>query len=161
VAFLPNKVKKWLMLQMWRLQQVAQPLTLAMLSVTISLQVWGFVKWRNEILANPLFGVLVILVPLVLLIWAVAIAWDIRLKMWREQQMVLTERNPYAKEKMSAKELVIYQLLWMPMLEKLGKDDPKIREAVTTFKQWLEHLPNDDPILARDLKEIYDYINRK
>ena len=158
---MPNKMKKWFMLQMWRLQQVAQPLTLAMLAANISLQVWGFVKWRNEILANPLFGVMAVLFPIVLVIWAIAIVWDLRLKMWREQQMVATERNPYAKEKMAAKELAMYELLWMPMLEKLGKDDPKIRESAETFRRWLNRLANDDPTLAEDLKEVYDYINRK
>lgn len=153
---MPNKVKKWFMLQMWRLQQVAQPLTIAMLSVTVSLQVWGFVKWRNEIFANPVFGVPMILVPLVLLIWIIAIVWDIRLRMWREQMTVLAERNPYMLEKMSAKELLMFSLVYLPILERFSKDDPEARRSVEVIRAWMNKVAQEDPRALVDAEKILE-----
>jgi len=158
---LPNRVKKWFMLQVWRLQQVAQILTLALLALNLSLQVWGYVKWRNEFLANPISGVLLILLLLALGIWTFAILWDIRFKMWREQQAVLIERNPYAKERMAAKEIALYEIIWMPLLERLARDDPKIAAAASDLREWLSKLAKDDPVLERDLKELYEYIRTR
>ena len=57
---------------------------------------------------------------LVALIWGVAIVWDIRMKMWREQATVLIERNPYVKEKMSSKEVALISLFNLPLVEKLA-----------------------------------------
>ena len=158
---MPNPVKKWFMLQVWRLQQVAQVLTLALLALNLSLQVWGYVKWRNEWLANPITGVLLFIGALAAAIWTFAILWDIKFKMWREQQAVLIERNPYAKEKMAAKEVALYELLWLPMLEKIGKDDPKIQAAARDLKDWVTKLTELDPVLENDLKEVYEFIRKK
>lgn len=153
-----KKVKKWFMLQMWRLQQVAQPLTLAMLSVTISLQVWGFVKWRNEILSNPVFGVPMILIPLVLLIWIIAIMWDIRLRMWREQMTVLAERNPYMMEKMSAKELLMFSLVYLPLLDRLSKDDQDARHSAEVIRTWMKKVVQDDPRTLKDAEKVLEIL---
>ena len=143
-----------MMLQMWRLQQVAQPLTLAMLSVTISLQVWGFVKWRNELLADPAFGVPLILIPLVLMIWLVAVAWDLKLRMWREQQTVLVERNPYAKEKMSSKEVALYYSLWLPLMRSAAKGDSGAMASHDALRKWLRQICLEDRTTAKDTREL-------
>ena len=158
---MPNGAKKWLMLQMWRLQQVAQVLTLALMAINLSLQVWGYVKWRDEFLANSLYGPLTIVLVLAIVIWSFAIVWDRRLKMWREQQAVLIERNPYAKERMAAKEIALYEILWMPLLERLAKDDEKIAAAAADLRDWLTKLAKDDPVLEKDLKELYEYIRTR
>jgi hypothetical protein len=149
------------MLQIWRLQQVAQLLTLALLALNLSLQLYGYIRWRGAFFATPYTGVLFILLILAAGIWGFAIIWDIRMKMWREQMTVLMERNPYAKERMPSKEIVTYQLLWLPLLDKLGKDDPQIEAAANGLREWIKKLSDQDPELAKDVKEVYDFIRRK
>lgn len=158
---MPNGLKKWFMLQVWRLQQVAQLLTLALLAINLSLQLYGFIRWRGWLFETPYTGVTLILLVLAGAIWAFAILWDIRFKMWREQQTVLIERNPYAKEKMAAKEIAIYEIVWLPLLERLGRDDPKIKEASARLKEWLDKQSEEDPTVARDLADIYRFIEGK
>ena len=153
--------KKWFMLQMWRVQQVAQVLTIALLAVNLSLQVYTFMDWREgSIFATPYTGATMILLILAALIWTFAIIWDMRLRMWREQATVLMERNPYVKEKMTAKEILIYGALWVPLMENLGKSDPKMKEAAETMREWLSRSMKSDEILARDVKDIMDHIGK-
>ncbi len=152
--------KKWMMLQMWRVQQVAQLLSLAMLALTLSLQVWGYVKWR-PFFNNPWSGILMILLALAAAIWIASFLWDIRFKMWREQTTVLMERNPYAKEKMNAKEVAIYKLCWLSVMDTLAKDDPKVKEAADILRAWLKRAEDLDPILRGDLEDIEAHIGMK
>jgi hypothetical protein len=147
-------VKKWFMLQMWRIQQIAAILTLMLLAVSLSLQIYGYMSWRDWPFSSPYTGALVILIALGLMIWVISIIWDMRLKMWREQMTVLIERNPYAKEKMSSKEIVLYGLTWLPVLDKLGKDDPEARASAAALRKWIEEVSRDDAILRGDVSDV-------
>ena len=152
--------KKWFMLQMWRVQQVAQPISLAMLALTLSLTVWDYVKWR-PLFNNPWSGILMILLSLIAAIWITSILWDIRFKMWREQITVLMERNPYAKEKLNAKEVALYKLTWLSVMDRLAKDDPKVKEAAGILRAWIKRAEDLDPILRGDLEDIEKHIGMK
>jgi hypothetical protein len=152
--------KKWMMLQMWRVQQVAQLLSLAMLALTLSLQVWGYLKWR-PFFNNPWPGILVILLILALAIWVSSILWDIRFKMWREQTTVMMERNPYGKEKLNAKEVALYKLTWLPVMDNLAKDDPKVKKAADFLRAWIKRAEDLDPILRGDLEDIEKHMGMK
>lgn len=162
LSMVQGGVKKWAMLQMWRLQQVAQILTLALLAINLSLQLWGFMKWRGAIMGSYA-GVLVILLVLAAIIWAFAIIWDIRLKMWREQISVLVQKNPYMKERMSPKEIAVYAMTWIPVLEHLSKTDPALKAHADGLKVWLQREVDEDRFTLEELKDIVRYtgIDRK
>jgi hypothetical protein len=151
-------VKKWFMLQMWRLQQIAQLATLALLAVNLSLMVYDYMSWRGSLFGTPYTGVPLIALVLVGIIWIFSIIWDLRMRMWREQHSVLVEKNPYTKEKMTAKEIAIYAYVWLPLMDRIGKDDPSVREAAETIRKWLLKAYVDDKSLAREVKEITDFI---
>lgn len=152
-------LKKWFMLQMWRVQQVAQPLTLVMLAITISLQVFGLIKWREDsLLSTSWIGVPMIALFLVLVIWTVAIFWDMRLRMWREQATVLVERNPYVKEKMSSKEVAMFLMVYLPLVERLAKDDPSMKPTADALRSWVKKALVQDANTAHDLDGILKYI---
>jgi len=153
-----KKVKKWFMLQLWRIQQVSQILTLVLLGITDSLLLWKNTQWRGGVIANPYVGPVLILVTIGLVVWGFAIFWDLGLKMWREQSNVLVERNPYSKERLIAKEVFIYSLFYVPLFESLGKDDPKMAEIAQIFKKWLKKETDTDPVLLHDVREMFDYI---
>jgi len=154
-----KRLKKWFMLQMWRLQQVAQILTLALLALNLSLQVFGLIKWREDsLLSISYVGVPMILLVLAAIIWTFAIIWDLRLKMWRDQAVVLVERNPYSKEKMSSKEVVMYSLFYLPLLESLAKDDPAKKADADWLRLWIKKNLEEDPSTAKDAREIMEYL---
>ena len=153
------QIKKWFMLQIWRLQQVAAILTLVLLALNLALQIFGLIKWREgSLLSTSWIGVPLILLLLAMVIWSFAIVWDLRLKMWRDQATVLAERNPYAKEKMTAKEVAFYGLTWIPILEKMGKDDPNIMEAANAMRRWIKIAANLDSMAEKDVKELGEHI---
>ncbi len=149
------------MLQVWRLQQVAQVLTIVLLAITLSLQLYDYVRWRaGPLFETPYVGVPILLLILAIIIWCIAIYWDLRLKMWREQATVLIERNPYTKEKLTSKEIVVYGLMWLPIMEKMAKDDPKLAEAVEIVKQWMKRVSEEDPNTIPGIKDIFDHIGK-
>jgi hypothetical protein len=149
------------MLQVWRLQQVAQLLTLILLAINLSLIAWGYVKWRNGFLANPFTGVLSILLVLALAIWISAYTWDRRLKMWREQTSVLIEKNPFMKERFAPKEVALYALIWIPMMEHMGKNDPVLKANAEALKDWLKRELKADDLSPKELEDILHYMGKE
>ena len=149
------------MLQMWRFQQVSQIATLALLALNLALQVYNFMSWRGSIFSSPYTAVPFLLLILVAGIWAFAIFWDLRMKMWREQMAVVMERNPYAKERMYSKELVVYAMLWLPMLEHLGENDQKLKESADHLRAWLMKSYTDDKSLEKEIGDIMTYMGAK
>ena len=157
-----KRMKKWFMLQVWRLQQVAQILTIALLALNLALQVFGLIKWREDsLLSISYVGVPLILLLLAMAIWTFAIIWDLRLKMWREQTSVLIEKNPYMKEKFAPKEIALYAMIWIPMMEKLGKDDPVLAKNAKLLKDWLKREIREDKLTTKDLEDIMEYMGKE
>jgi hypothetical protein len=156
-----KRVKKWFMLQIWRLQQVAQLLTLILLALNLSLQAWGYVKWRSGFLANPYTGVLSILFALALAIWIFAYIWDRRLKMWREQTSVLVEKNPYLKERFAPKEVALTAMTWVPLMEYIGKNDPVLKANAEALKDWLKRELKADDLSPKELEDILSYMGKE
>ncbi len=154
-------IKKWFMLQMWRIQQVAQIVTIALLAANLSLTVFNYMQWREGPFESPYTGVPIIMLLLVALVWGVAIVWDIRMKMWREQATVLIERNPYVKEKMSSKEVALISLFNLPLVEKLAEDDPKFKPYAEGLKAWLNKAMEQDANIKRDVDDIFKHIGHE
>ena len=158
-GFLAGGIKKWFMFQVWRLQQVAAILTLVLLSLNLSLQIYNYMQWRPEIL-SPYILVPLLFLLITLAIWTVALFWDLKMKMWREQMSVTMERNPYAKEKMYAKEIVQYAMLYLPILDNLGKTDPEVKAYADSFRVWINKAIKEDPAAMMEFKELLEYIGK-
>ena len=158
---MPNGVKKWFMLQVWRIQQIAQILALVMLAITDALLIYDYsdgLMFNGEpLIPVRELGVLFVLFMIGISIWTVAIIWDMRLKMWREQATVLIDRNPYAKEKMTSKEIAVYELVWFPIMERLAKDDPNMRESLEAMKRWVRLAAREQSV-ADDARELMGHI---
>lgn len=153
-------VKKWFMLQVWRLQQVAAVLTLALLSLNLALQMYDFMDWREGVFSSPYYAVPILLLLITSVIWVFAIFWDLKMKMWREQMAVAMERNPYAKEKMYAKEIANYAFSWLPLLDSMGKTDPEAKAAAESLRTWINKALKDDPAALGEWKSLLEYIGK-
>jgi len=149
--------KKWFMLQMWRIQQIAQIATIALLALNLALQAYAYMSWRGSIFSSPYAGVPLIAMILFAAVWGFSIIWDLRMRMWREQQTVLVEKNPYTKEKLTAKEIAVYALFWLPLLEKFAEEDPEVRKSVTFMRDWLRKAYADKALVA-EVQEITNYL---
>jgi hypothetical protein len=155
---LSGGIKKWLMLQMWRIQQVAQILTIAMLALNLTLTVYTYMAWREGTwFGTPYVGGAMILLALAAGIWVFAIIWDMRLKMWREQMTVAVEKNPFTKEKMTPKEITMVHIMWLPLLERAGKDDPKAKKYADALRAWAQRSMKEDQIAQTEVKKIIEY----
>ena len=146
------------MLQVWRLQQIASVKTLVMLALSEATVIWGFLKYRGGLFGSPYIMIPILMVAFGGAIWAASIIWDLRLKMWRYQANVSMERNPYGREKLNAKEIAQYSLIWIPVLERLGKEDKKLAEAAEVLKIWVSKEWHDDPALVTEVKELFGHI---
>ena len=152
-------VKKWFMFQVWRLQQVAAILTLALLSLNLALQIYNYMDWRPEIL-SPYYLVPLLLLLITLVIWLFALFWDLKMKMWREQMAVAMERNPYAKEKLFAKEIANYAFMWKPILDNLGKTDPEVKAHADSLRAWVDRVLKEDESASAEWRELLNYIGK-
>jgi hypothetical protein len=159
VVSLAGGVKKWFMLQVWRLQQVAAILTLVLLSLNLALQIYNYMQWRPAII-SPYILVPILLLMITLAIWLFALFWDLKAKMWREQMAVAMERNPYAKEKLYAKEIANYAFMWLPILDNLGKTDPEAKAHADSLRTWVDKALKDDAAAMMEWKELLEYIGK-
>jgi hypothetical protein len=151
-------MKKWFMLQVWRIQQVAAILTMCLLALNLALQMYNFVDWRQGIFETPYSGVPIFILMIFAIIWGFSIIWDLKMKMWREQMAVTVERNPYAKEKLYAKEVAIMAFFQVPLLEYIGNKDPEMKHYSEAFKNWLDNVMKDDVALKEELDSLLKYI---
>ena len=156
-----NRIKKWFMLQIWRVQQVAQILTLVLLALSNSLLIYKSVSWRGGLFSTPYSGALLILVIIGLAIWGFAIVWDLRLKMWREQTSVLIEKNPYMKERFAPKEVALHAMTWVPVMEHIGKNDPVLKANAEALKNWLRMELEADDLSPKELEDILHYMGKE
>lgn len=144
---------------MWRVQQVAQILTIALLAVNLTLTLYQYMQWREgTFFATPYVGGLLILLTLAAGIWIFAFIWDMRLKMWREQMTVIVEKNPFTKEKMTPKEIAMVHIVWLPLLERAGKDDPKAMQYANALRSWAQRSMREDRVAEGEVKTIFEYI---
>jgi hypothetical protein len=148
------------MLQVWRLQQVAAILTLVLLALNLSIQLYDKLSWRGGLFESSYTAIPFIMLLLVAAIWGFSIFWDLRMKMWREQSAVAVERNPYAKERLYAKEIANYSMMFLPILESLGKTDPEAKAAADFVRRWINNALAEDPSVQIEWKELLEFIGK-
>ena len=150
-----HPIKKWFMKWIWRVQQVGAISTLAITSITLSLVLSE--KLVNRIGSGPL-SFLLSFTLLASVIMALGWTWDRKLQMWKEQNVVNVERNPYYKHKMTPKESLSYTHIWVPLLHTIADkmDCPQLHETADAWDKWCKSENAKDPILAASVKELRD-----
>lgn len=137
------QVKKYFMIVVWRTQQVAAIFSMIMLALTLTLQVNLYIEWR---FSNSYIGIVLTLFVLATIILVAGYAWDKKLKMWREQVQVSVERNPYTTKKMTPKEIIGYETIWIDWLEDRGR-----KVEADAYRKWIAHE-------KRDLETLKNYL---
>jgi hypothetical protein len=149
--------KKGLMLLIWRFQQVNSMVIIIGLSMTLTLQIYPYIGWRFYFLISSELDWLIILVIFIIIFSGavfVGILYDTIFKLWIQQQVVTIERNPFAKEKITAKTVLNKKYFWIPMLQKAG-----LESEAKLMNKWVEKNMEQDPILRRDVNRVIQWIN--
>ena len=155
-----NPIKHWLMVQVWRVQQIGGILSLVLMAIADTVLITNSIVWR---LGNYYLTVVLLLILLGSTILLCGWLWDKKAKMWREQMIVTVERNPYASLKLMPKEIIGYQVIYIPLMEFMAKTDEKNRESLLhnaeMYRGWIRDGFAQDPELGKKVDEMWAVLN--
>jgi len=158
-------VKRFLMIQLWRIQQSYTLLSLFLWGLVISFTaypiispVWlPFLERQFGISAGAPGVVAGTLLLLFLGIYAVlylfGVVYDKYLKLWREQLDVAVERNPYAREKLTAKEILQWRHMFLPTLRAAAPGDKGAEREIEFMDKWIALSLASDAVIRRSLED--------
>lgn len=156
-------VKKILMKHVWRLQQVGGLLSVMMLSITNTLLIRNYLDY---IFIDVLEGLGVpsaidydylITGILAFMIFGGALfigyLYDRTFQMWKAQNEVAVERNPYSKLQLSPKEIVAWQKNAIPMLKSMGN-----KKEAQFLQDWVDRCLKENPSLIKEVQDVEKWV---
>jgi hypothetical protein len=119
--------------------------SLSLLALNLALTVNSYISWR---FSNSYIGTMAILAILTLILWFVGFVWDRKLKLWKEQNVVSIERNPYSTIHMTPKEILSFNTIYIPWLK---EHNPKSAEM---WQKIVDLNMNTSENLRKSVEEI-------
>jgi len=144
-----NKPKRWVLLWLWRIQQPAAIFGVVMNAVNMALLLNLYMKWRFD---NPYTGLFLTFTVTIGLLIVLAWLWDTKARMWHEQMEVSVQKNPFNFHKMTAKEVVVYQKTWIPLMQQFG-----MKEEAAFWVRWCDEQMVLDAQLKKEVEEILEW----
>lgn len=136
-------MKKWLMKQIWRVQQSQMVISILFWSLTLTGVFYEHLKWyiTHYFGIEGLIGGMVVLFAIVLLcIVLFGFLYDAIFKMWHAQMVVVAERNQYAQYQMFPKEVTWFKEFYLPLAKAVNniKEDKELSEAIEKVEDWVK-----------------------
>lgn len=158
--------KKGFMTLMYRVQQsqaLVSPFFWAATLTGVFFPILNTYLIRNGIVGQSQVGLtLVILFAAIFsFILLMGVVYDTVFKLWKEQQIVAVRRNPYSREKLMAKEIVLWRRLHVRTLQALNSGDPQVRRDMEFMERWIERSLEGDPILAGEVRELEAWVESR
>jgi len=161
-------VKKYLMVQIWRIQQSQALISLFFWALTLA-GVFYYNYFRNffiflglvsreESQTNNLIGTIYLFFMIVLAILLLGFIYDRYLKLWREQTDVAIERNPYSVERMQPKEIVQWKRFNVSIMKELAKTDSAIRKDIEFMEKWIAKSLAERPELKKSVEGLEKWV---
>jgi predicted PurR-regulated permease PerM len=94
------------------------------------------------------------------LILLAGFVYDVVLKLWREQNIVAVQRNPYSRERLMAKEIVLWKNVHLKTLQQVAKDDPEAASHIAFMERWIQKSLEGDPALRAEVEEIEAWVGK-
>jgi len=160
-----NKIKKFLMRQMYRLQQ-----TQAIISIVFwSLALTGIFYERANFYLHKYLGLdedenkqvitkMAVLFAIVVIgVLAFGFLYDAIFRMWEHTNVVMQERNPYTIYKFNSYQVNMTRHLWIPTL-KAANTDGRYDRDIEFMERWLEKVLNTDPVLKHHVNHVENWV---
>ena len=160
-------VKRYFMTQLWRIQQSYTLLSLVLWGIVISLTAFPFVyqflvnQFRLEQPSTPGFVALTLIILFLAVfagLFAFGVVYDKYLRLWREQLDVMVEKNPYAREKLTPKEILTWRYIYLPAMRLSGPDNPNTSKEIDFVEKWVAVTVAADPNIRRAVEEAERWI---
>ena len=147
--------KKKLMKTFWRVQQAQMVISVVFWSMTLSgifypYFVAKFPDWAGGP-ENTFIGLIVLFGLVLSGIFIFGFIYD-KFKFWKEQQLVIVERNPYTGWKMNPV-FTQWVELWIEMAKTLPDKSPELEAKIKFFEQWVARLEEIDP-WTKEMREL-------
>jgi len=154
-------VKKQFMKGLWRIQQIQSLIMILFWALNLSLLIHPYVEWRliDWGITNLYARLLTLGSIIVVFILLMGLVYDKRFRFWREQSVVVQERNPYAQWKMTNFQLIQACTVYLPLAEKYGREeDVKVLRLLIhkTLRQ-----PNTRRLLAQSFRMMQKRLERE
>jgi len=158
--------KRFFMTQLWRIQQSYTLLSLVLWGIVIALTAFPFVgsflqhQFGFDPAAPGFVAATLILLFLAVFagLFSFGVVYDKYLRLWREQLDVMVEKNPYAREKLSPKEILMWRYIYIPVMRAKGRDDSHARKEIEFVEKWVEISVATDPNIRRAVEEAERWI---
>ncbi|OGS60511.1 MAG: hypothetical protein A3K59_02155 [Euryarchaeota archaeon RBG_19FT_COMBO_69_17] len=153
-------VKRSFMVQLWRIQQSYILLALLIWGVLITFTAWPILSpvWQDILgrfgvpLSAPgavAVGLLVIFFGVYVVLYTFGVVYDKYLKLWREQLDVTYERNPYTREKLMVKEILMWRHMFLPVLKVAAPTDPAAKKEIEFVEKWIGTVLASDAVIRK------------
>jgi hypothetical protein len=132
----------------WRVQQSQMVISIIFWSLTLTGVFYDKVReWSNNFWILPedsvFLGMLVMFCFVVLAIILFGVIYD-RLQFWKEQQLVIVERNPYASWKPNPVQSMWIELM-VDMIREMAPENEALQEKAELYAKWLKNCEGTDP----------------
>ncbi len=146
-------VKKSLMELMWRMQQSQTIIGVLMWSLTLTGIFYPYIRDKFGLDPKDVFLPMLLLFLLILgMVILIGVVFD-KLRFWKEQNIVLAERNPYATYKFYPKE-IHWARLWLLTAKQTPNPSPELLKEMELFERWMDRLIKEDPNYCREVDDI-------
>ncbi|MCK4969121.1 MAG: hypothetical protein KAS77_01285 [Thermoplasmata archaeon] len=148
-------LKKKVMKTFWRVQQAQMVISVVFWSMTLTGIFYPMIveklkdyPWWGE---NTFLGLMVFFLIVLGGIFLFGFFYD-KFKFWKEQQLVIVERNPYTGWKMNP---VFTQWvdLWIEMAKTIPDKTPELEAKIKFFESWVARLEEIDP-WTKEMREM-------
>lgn len=156
-------MKLRIMTYFWRLQQSQVLVSMIMWATLLTLTSYEYVRWRLEpLLFNNIYLAFFVLFLIIFgIIILIGFAFDAIFKLWKEQAVVIARRNPYLKERIWTRDIVMWRHCLLPILKKHEDTDPKVNEEIKFMEKWVDKCMKIDPNIKKEVEDVEAWVMEK
>ena len=157
-------VKKYLMVQIWRIQQSQAIISLFFWGLTLAGIFYPtyfhqhFVSLGIVRQSDYFLGTMILFLVIIVAFLLMGLIYDIVLKLWVEQSDVAVERNPYSKERLMAKDIVSWRRGNIAMMRQFARVDPSMQKDIDFMEKWIDKSLATQKGLKEDVERIEAWI---
>jgi predicted PurR-regulated permease PerM len=156
-------VKKYLMVQIWRMQQSQALISIFFWALTLAgVYYLSYFHPFFTSLGLPktevALGTIILFFLIVVGFLIAGLIYDRFLKLWREQTDIAVERNPYSVERMQPKEIVQWKRFNVSIMKELAKTDGAIRKDIEFMEKWIAKSLAERPDLRASVEGLERWV---